>query len=152
MQNTNFGELDKEEKELLGAAEEALQYAYNPYNSETKVGAGVRTSTGEIFVGSNIANASSTVNLCAERTAVAAANGKGHRDIVMIALIGTDEDGIVEEPVMPCGVCLQFMEELITINHKDITVIASNTKKDKIVKTSLKELLPFPYEGSGKTE
>jgi len=42
------------------------------------------------------------------------------------------------------------MEEYITINGGDIQIICSNSSKDKIVRTSLKELLPLPYAGSGE--
>lgn len=145
-----FEELNKEEQELLNSAEKALANAYNPYNSQTRVGAAVRTKTGEIIPGSSIANASSTVNLCAERIAIANANTQGHRDIITLALIGTDSDGVVENPVMPCGVCRQFMEEYLTMNGGDIEILCSNSAKDNIIKTSLKALLPLPYNGSSK--
>lgn len=142
-----YSELKKEEQELLAGAEKALQNAYNPYNSQTRVGAAVRIRTGEIILGSSIANASSTVNLCAERIAFANANTQGFRDVTSLALIGIDSDGVVENPVMPCGVCRQFMEEYLTMNGGDIGVICSNSAKDKIIKTSLKQLLPLPYNG-----
>jgi len=150
MINTNFGGLNEEEKKLLGAAEKAISDAYNPYNSQSRIGAAVCIKSGEIITGSNIANVSSTVNLCAERAAFAAANAEGHRDIVALAIIGTDGDGVIEDPIMPCGVCRQFMEEYLTINGGDISVICSNSSKSKIIKTSLKELLPLPYAGSGE--
>jgi len=143
-----FEELYKEEQELLNSAEKALANAYNPYNSQTRIGAAVRIKTGEIIPGSSIANASSTVNLCAERIAIANANTQGMRDITALALIGTDSDGVVENPVMPCGVCRQFMEEYLTMNGGDITVICSNSAKTNIIKTSLKALLPLPYTAS----
>jgi cytidine deaminase len=142
-----FEDLNGEEQELLTKAEGALANAYNPYNSQTKVGSAVRIKTGEIVVGSSMANASSTVNLCAERVAISSANTQGLRDITSIALIGTDSDGIIENPVMPCGVCRQFMEEYLTINGGDIVIICSNSAKNKIIKTSLKQLLPLPYNG-----
>jgi cytidine deaminase len=150
MINTSYDILKNKEKELLDLAEQALTEAYNPYNSQTRIGAAIRVKSGEIITGSNIANASSTVNLCAERAVFARANAEGHRDITFLALIGTDEDGIVENPVMPCGVCRQFMEEYLTMNGGDISIICSNSAKDKIIKTSLRELLPFPYSGSGE--
>lgn len=143
-----FEELNKEEQELLNSAEKALANAYNPYNSQTRVGAAVRTKNGEIIPGSSIANASSTVNLCAERIAIASANTLGMRDISTLALIGTDSDGVVENPVMPCGVCRQFMEEYLTMNGGDIGILCSNSAKDNIIKTSLKALLPLPYTAS----
>ena len=143
-----FTELNNEEQELLNSAEKALANAYNPYNSQTRVGAAVRIKSGEVIPGSSIANASSTVNLCAERIAIANANTQGMRDITALALIGTDSDGVVENPVMPCGVCRQFMEEYLTMNGGDIEVICSNSAKDNIIKTSLKALLPLPYTAS----
>jgi cytidine deaminase len=146
-----FTDLNKEEQELLDSAEKALANAYNPYNSQNRVGAAVRIKTGEIIFGSSLANASSTVNLCAERIAIANANTQGFRDITTLALIGTDSDGVVENPIMPCGVCRQFMEEYLTINGGDIEIICSNSAKDKIIKTSLKQLLPLPYSGSNNS-
>ncbi len=146
-----FEELNKAEQELLNSAEKALANAYNPYNSQSKVGSAVHIKTGEIILGSSIANASSTVNLCAERVALGNANTQGLRDIDMIALIGTDSDGVVENPVMPCGVCRQFMEEYLTMNGGDIEIICSNSAKDNIIKTSLKALLPLPYSGSANS-
>jgi cytidine deaminase len=151
MVEVKFENLNSEEREVLNRAEEALAHAYNPYNNQNKVGAAVKMKTGEIFIGSSIANASSTVNLCAERVALGTANTQGSRDLEILALIGTDADGVVENPVMPCGVCRQFMEEYLTINGGDITVICSNSAKDKIIKTSPKELLPLPYSGSSNS-
>lgn len=150
MMNLTFNDLNNEEKELMGEAEKAITDAYNPYNSQARIGAAVKTKSNKIITGSNIANVSSTVNLCAERAAFAAANAEGHRDIVTLAIIGTDGDGVIEDPIMPCGVCRQFMEEYLTINGGDISIICSNSSKDKIIKTSLKELLPLPYAGSGE--
>lgn len=147
MEKIKFEKLTIEEQGLLNEAEKALANAYNPYNSQNRVGAATLTESGEIFLGSSIANASSTVNLCAERIAIGNANTNGHRDIKAVALIGTDQDGVVENPIMPCGVCRQFMEELITINKNDLIIICSNSNKDAIIKTTLKELLPLPYVG-----
>lgn len=148
MQNMKFSDLTQEEQNLLNQAEKALVNAYNPYNNQNRVGAAILTISGDVFLGSSIANISSTVNLCAERIAIGNANTQGHRDIKALALIGTDADGVVENPVMPCGVCRQFMEEFLTINNNDITVICANSTKSAIIKTTLKELLPLPYVGS----
>ena len=152
MKKVKFEDLNKEEQDLLNEAERALVNAYNPYNSQTRIGVALRTNSGKVFIGSSIANASSTVNLCAERVAIGVANSHGHRDIKMMAMTGTDSDGVVENPVMPCGVCRQFMEEFLIINKKDITILCSNSAKDVIIKTSLQELLPLPYSGSGEVK
>lgn len=148
MTETTFESLTAEEKELLAAAESELSNAYNPYNEQTRVGAAVRAGDGTITGGASFANASSTANLCAERVAITAANSAGKRNILALAMIGTDDDGVVEEPVMPCGSCRQFMEEMATITGHDLAIVCSNTAKTKIVKTTLSELLPLPYTGS----
>lgn len=140
--------LSPEEKELLDSAEKELVNAYNPYNGQARVSSAIRTATGEVIVGASMANASSTVNLCAERVVIGQANAQGHRDIRELALIGTDADGIVENPIMPCGVCRQFMQEIVTITGQDISIICSNSDKTRIIKTSLSELLPMAYSGS----
>ncbi|MCX6712640.1 MAG: cytidine deaminase [Candidatus Vogelbacteria bacterium] len=153
MTEGKFSDLAGEEQELLLAAEQELPDAYNPYNSGSRVGAAVRTAKGKIIGGASMANVSSTANLCAERVAIAAANTAGERDIVAIALIGTDADGVVENPVMPCGLCRQFIQEIVTETGHDIEIICSNSDKTKIIRTSLSELLPLPYIGGGtKTE
>lgn len=118
--------------------------------SQARIGAAIRTMSDEIITGSNIGNISSSVNLCAERTALAVASTRGQRNIRSITIIGTDGDGIIERPIMPCGTCRQFMEEFLKTSGDDIEIICSNTEKDKIIKTSLKELLPLPYAGSGE--
>jgi cytidine deaminase len=148
MTEIKFADLNQEERELLDQAEKALANAYNPYNSQTRIGAAVRTGSGEIVLGSSMANASSTVNLCAERIAIANANTLGLKGLSALALIGTDSDGVIENPVMPCGICRQFMQEFMPKDGGDIQIICSNSTKDKIIKTSLAELLPLPYSNN----
>lgn len=152
MTTTDFNGLNEEEKKLLVKAENTLRYAYNPYNNKTRVSAALYTASGKIITGASIGNVSSTVNLCAERAALAVASSRGERNIRMIAIIGVDGDGNIENPIMPCGTCRQFMEEFLKTSGGNIAIICSNTKKDKIIKTSLTELLPLPYSGSGDTK
>lgn len=148
MTEHSYETLSLGDKELLDAAAGELINAYNPYNNQSRVAAAAKLASGEIIVGASMANASSTVNMCAERVAIGTANSQGHRDITAVALVGTDQDGVVENPVMPCGLCRQFMNEIVGINGKDISIICSNGDKTKIIKTSLAELLPLPYVGN----
>ncbi len=146
-----YKDLNSSEKELLDSAEQALLNAHNPYSNNTKIGAAIKLKTGEIVKGSSIATASSSVNLCAERVAIGTANSLGLKNITTLALIGTDNDGVIENPVMPCGICRQFMEEFMPADGGDIQIICSNSAKSKIIRTSLKQLLPLPYLGSNKS-
>ena len=144
MVKLTFSKLKPKEKELLKAAEKALKHAYNPY-SHSFVGAAVLTQSGEIISAGSMANMSTSVNLCAERCAVAAANAKGHRHIIKLALIAKAEDHDYEEPVTPCGICRQFLYEIDMITEGELDIICSNTKKTIIYKFTLSELLPYPY-------
>jgi len=90
---------------LVGKAKKARDRAYSPY-SKVKIGAAVLTSTGEVFTGCNIENASYGLSVCAERNAIFNAVSSGHRDLVAIAIVGKSEDF-----TKPCGACRQVMVE-----------------------------------------
>jgi cytidine deaminase len=46
---------------------------------------------------------------------------------------------------MPCGICRQLLHEFAQLGSGDIQILASNTKKDAIIRTSVKELLPQAF-------
>src|SRR5215472_5637811 len=71
--------------ELGERAKAARSHAYAPY-SHFKVGAAVQTSSGRIFDGCNVENASYGLCICAERTAIAKAISEGEKEIVAIAV------------------------------------------------------------------
>ena len=73
---------------LLARARAAAKHAYAPY-SEFPVGAAALASDGSIYTGCNIENASYGLTICAERAAVSAAIGTGHRQIVAVAVKST---------------------------------------------------------------
>ena len=143
-----YEQLVQKERELLDAAEAGLRNAYNPYNSQMKVSAAVRTDDDIIIVGASYVNDSSPSSICAERSSIITANSSGKRKLTAMAIIGT-KDGGVKNPVTPCGNCRQVIQEASKIAGADISVICSNSDKTKIIKTSISELLPMPY-GSQK--
>jgi cytidine deaminase len=94
-------------KQLLAAARQAMKNAYAPY-SKFKVGAAVLTTTGEIFPGCNVENASYGVTNCAERTAIfsAVAHSGPKIEIEAIAIVNDHN-----APCAPCGACRQVIYE-----------------------------------------
>lgn len=90
-------------KPLVAAATDARNRAYAPY-SQFQVGAAVLTSSGEVFAGCNVENASYGLTMCAERAAVSAAVAAGQQQIVAVAVATPGGHA-------PCGACRQVLTE-----------------------------------------
>jgi cytidine deaminase len=101
--NEEIGQLSFES--LLRQARDAAKRAYVPY-SNFPVGAAVLTSSGAIYCGGNIENASYGLTVCAERTAVFAAINAGEREITAVAV--SAPRGTL---TTPCGACRQVLNE-----------------------------------------
>lgn len=95
--------------EFFSLAVRASEKSYSPY-SNFKVGAVLLTEDGQVFTGCNIENASYSLTVCAERTAIFKAVSSGFRNFKAIAIAGSS-DGDFSKPCPPCGACLQVMSE-----------------------------------------
>lgn len=121
--------------ELAKLAIEAKNKAYAPY-SDFRVGAALVTSSGKVFTGVNIENASFGATNCAERTAVFKAVSEGEKEIAALAVAGDSS-----EITYPCGICRQVLAEF---GKEDTKIICcDNNGKYKIY--SLEELLPQAF-------
>jgi cytidine deaminase len=123
---------------LEDRAKAAQRRAYAPY-SKFRVGASLRAS-GQIFDGANIENASYSLAICAERTAMSAAVLAGAKDLEEVAVC-TD----ASPPSSPCGACRQFLYEFAR-DPQAVTVTAINGKGERRSWT-LAELLPAGFSG-----
>jgi homotetrameric cytidine deaminase len=110
--------------------------SYAPY-SKFAVGASILTTDGTTFEGCNVENASYSMTMCAERTAMFKAVSQGYRDFSAIAIVGGAIGSEVSEYCYPCGACIQVMTEFCT---PDFNIILFDGQKVKILK--LKELFP----------
>jgi cytidine deaminase len=119
-------------------AKAAQQRAYAPY-SKFRVGCALRAS-GQIFDGANIENASYSLTICAERTAMATAAVAGARELEEV-VVYTD----AWPPSSPCGACRQFLSEFAKDPSK-VTVTAINAAGERRSWT-LAELLPDFFSG-----
>jgi cytidine deaminase len=142
-----FEELSKEEQRLLRAARKTMKRAYNPY-SGFYVGAAVLTTRNEIVTGANFETAAYGDSICAERTALVRANAMGYGNrCKTIAVITKNRNLPTTEISAPCGSCRQMIYEVAQRSGvgEDFKIILSTTRFDKIVVTTIGELLPLAF-------
>ena len=133
-------------EELILIAIDAMDRAYSPY-SNFRVGAALLCENDIVYTGCNIENASFSATNCAERTAFFKAIEKGERSFKKIAVVGGN-NGIINEYIPPCGVCLQVMSEFC---NPDLKIILAKNEEDYI-ETSLRQLLPQSFTNKNMGE
>lgn len=94
-------------EQLIEAAQGAMKNAYAPY-SRFKVGAALLTSSGDVFTGCNVENASYGLTNCAERTAIFSAVAQVGPEMEIRAIAVVNDRSA---PCSPCGACLQVIYE-----------------------------------------
>lgn len=144
MRNLTYELLTDGEKKLLDEAEKAMETAYNPY-SRFYVGAAILSQDGKIITGSNVENAAYGSTICAERAAILRANAMGIRNFDKVAIIARGDGFDSTEATGPCGSCRQMLYESAQVAGKNLEIITSTTKKDKIVIATIEELLPLAF-------
>lgn len=117
---------------VLDAARRARENAYAPY-SNFKVGAALRTASGQIFAGVNVENVAYPEGTCAEAGAIAAMCTAGEFEIKEITVIAD-----APRPVPPCGGCRQKIAEFAGAD----VVVTMATLDGSIQQMTVKDLLP----------
>jgi cytidine deaminase len=121
--------------DLIEAAVAAMAKAYAPY-SNFSVGAAVRGSSGRVYAGCNVENASYPEGCCAETSAIAALVMAGENRITEVAVAGAGD-----KLVTPCGGCRQRLREFAA---EDVAIhICGPEGLRKTV--TLGELLPLSF-------
>lgn len=123
---------------LLDAARKVRENAHAPY-SRFKVGAALRTASGNVFAGCNVENAAYPEGTCAEAGAIAAMVAAGETRIAAVAVIADSP-----EPVTPCGGCRQKLAEFA---GPDVPVTMATTGGASMTMT-VAELLPGAFRKS----
>ncbi len=126
-----------ENETLISAATQARENAHAPY-SNFRVGAALRATSGRIFGGCNVENATYGLTVCAERIAIFKAISEGERGFDAISVV-TDTDALTP----PCGACRQLIWEFCG----DIPVIMANLK-GRVEIMQMQNLFPRPFDSS----
>lgn len=144
IQSYELDELSPQDQELVQAAIEATKNAYANY-SRFYVGAALRLENGKIVIGANQENAAFPSGLCAERTAVFAAQANyPDSPIDTLAIVARNEKGVLSNPITPCGACRQVILEIEDRYKKPIKILLYGTQKIYCVR-SVKDLLPLSF-------
>lgn len=137
-------ELSEEDRQLVEMAVEATNNAYAKY-SNFRVGAAVRLENGLLMKGANQENAAFPVTLCAERTAIFAAQANyPEQPITAIAIAAKNENGLLSEPITPCGSCRQVMLEIEDRYTRPLRILLYGQNGVYIVDT-VKDLMPLSF-------
>lgn len=139
-----FEELNGEDQSLIESAIKATDNSYADY-SHFHVGAAVRLSDSTIVIGANQENAAFPSGLCAERTAIFAAQAQYPKLAVeALAIAAKNSDGILSQPVTPCGSCRQVVLQIEERYHHPVEVLLYGSQR--IFRFhSIRDLLPFCF-------
>jgi len=144
----SYDELNDIEKTLFDKAKNIREQAYAPY-SHFFVGCALLLENGEIITGSNQENAAYPSGLCAERTTIfwTSANYPDVK-IKKIFVIGGPEDALSSVPIPPCGGCRQSILEYEAKQKEQIEIYFAAPNGEIIKTKSIRDLLPFSFDGS----
>ena len=139
-----MNELPFDDVELIEHAISQTEKSYSPY-SKFNVGAAIRLENGETVVGCNQENAAFGVTMCAERSALFAAGAKCPEvAVTAIAIAARDAEGLLREPISPCGVCRQAMVEPETRYNRRLRILLYGTEKIYVI-DGIAELMPLTF-------
>jgi cytidine deaminase len=144
----DINELSVHDARLLNEARTVTRQAYAPY-SHFNVGAAAILANGKIVTGTNQENASFPVGLCAERTLLAAASAL-YPDMIIetMAISYHSKNGQSNQPISPCGMCRQSMQEYEIRLKKPIRLILGGLEGKVFVFEKASDLLPLGFTNS----
>lgn len=140
----SYDELDPALAQLVDLAKSKTQDAYCPY-SHFHVGAAVKLADGQIITGCNQENAAYPSGICAERTALFAANANHpHTPVTDLAIACYTDGHFTRQPGSPCGACRQVMTETEHRFGQEIRVVLYGEQECYIFKSAA-DLLPLIF-------
>ncbi len=129
------------DEQLIALAREAAARAYAPY-SKFKVGCAIESVDGEVATGANMENACYRLGLCAEQSALTAAQHQfGLDKVARIAVVG----GSGETVCTPCGGCRQAILEAAQLSGRDVEILCGTGDGSAVERHSINALIPFGF-------
>lgn len=144
IRHCQLDELTDADRELIDRAMKATDNAYAEY-SHFYVGAALRIANGRIVIGANQENAAFPSGLCAERTAVFSAQANfPDQSIESLALVARNDNGLIDNPVTPCGACRQVLLGVEERYGRPMRILMYG-KSGVYIVGSVKDLLPLSF-------
>lgn len=129
------------DKQLIDLARAAARKAYAPY-SNFQVGCAVESVDGEVATGANMENACYRLGVCAEQSALTAAQHQfGLQKIARIAVVGGSGNVVCT----PCGGCRQAILEAAQLSNIDVEIICASSDGSALERHTIGELIPFGF-------
>jgi cytidine deaminase len=129
------------DEELIALARAAALKAYAPY-SRFHVGCAIESAGGEVVTGANMENACYRLGLCAEQSALTAAqHAFGLDKVARIAVAGGSGDMVCT----PCGGCRQAILEAAQLSGRDVEILCSNGDGTRVESHPISELIPHGF-------
>ena len=134
--------------ELIARARAAALRAYAPY-SRFHVGCAIESVDGNVVTGANMENACYRLGICAEQSALTAAqHAFGLDKVAKIVVTGgsASPDGLAgEQTVTPCGGCHQAILEAAHLSGRDIEILCASGDGREVEQHSIRSLLPSGF-------
>jgi cytidine deaminase len=129
------------EEELVELARAAVLKAYAPY-SRFQVGCAVESVDGEVVTGANMENACYRLGICAEQSALTAAQHKfGLDKVARIAVVG----GTGNVVCTPCGGCRQAILEAAQLSGRNVEILCASGDGSAVERHTISELIPSGF-------
>ena len=129
------------DEQLIELAREAALRAYAPY-SRFHVGCAIESVDGEVVTGANMENACYRLGICAEQSALTAAqHAFGLARVARIAVVG----GADATVCTPCGGCRQAILEAAQLGGRDVEILCASGNRSAVERHSIGELIPFGF-------
>jgi cytidine deaminase len=136
-----FKDKSMTDEQLLALAREAAAKAYAPY-SDFNVGCAIESSDGEVATGANMENACYRLGICAEQSALTAAqHAFGLDKVARIAVTGGEGDVVCT----PCGGCRQAILEAAQLSGRDVEILCSSGDGTKVERYRIGDLIPHGF-------
>jgi cytidine deaminase len=129
------------DEHLIGLARAAAAKAYAPY-SHFHVGCAVESVDGEVVTGANLENACYRLGLCAEQSALTAAqHAFGLHKVARIAVVGGSDATVCT----PCGGCRQAILEAAQLSGRDVEILCASGDGSAVERYAISTLIPHGF-------